>query len=187
MKFGYARVSTQDQNLDLQVQALKEAGCERIYEDRMTGTRADRPGLMELLSQLRESDMLVTWKLDRIGRGLKDLVDLIGDMEQRGVQFQSLTEAINTSTPSGRMIFHVIGAMAQMERELIVERTQAGLRAARKRGIVGGRKRKMTPTKVQSAKQLLMIGTPPREVASSLGVSLPTLYRWVPASLKSSQ
>ncbi len=181
MKIGLARVSTMDQNLDLQIQALKEAGCEKIFEDRMTGSRIDRPGLQEALGQLRTDDVLVVWKLDRLGRGVKGLVILIGELEARGIQFKSLTEAIDTSTPGGRLFFHLLAAMGQMERELIGERTRAGLAAARRRGRVGGRKRLMTEGKIESARQLIASGMPPREVARNLGVSVPTLYRWVPA------
>jgi len=181
VKIGLARVSTMDQNLDLQIQALKEAGCEKIFEDRMTGSRIDRPGLQEALGQLRTDDVLVVWKLDRLGRGVKGLVILIGELEARGIQFKSLTEAIDTSTPGGRLFFHLLAAMGQMERELIGERTRAGLAAARRRGRVGGRKRLMTEGKIESARQLIASGMPPREVARNLGVSVPTLYRWVPA------
>jgi len=181
MLIGYARVSTRDQNLELQAQALKQAGCEKIFEDRMTGSRIDRPGLQEALGQLRTDDVLVVWKLDRLGRGVKGLVILIGELEARGIQFKSLTEAIDTSTPGGRLFFHLLAAMGQMERELIGERTRAGLAAARRRGRVGGRKRLMTEGKIESARQLIASGMPPREVARNLGVSVPTLYRWVPA------
>lgn len=179
---GYARVSTQDQNLDLQVQALQQAGCEQIFEDRMTGARVDRPGLQDALSRLRCNDVFTVWKLDRLARSVKGLVDLVADLEARGIQFRSLTDSIDTGTPAGRFFFHVMASLAQMERELIKERTKAGLDAARRRGRIGGRKRKMTPSKTESALKLLQAGTPPKEVASSLGVSVPTLYRWLPAS-----
>ena len=182
MQIGYARVSTQDQCLDLQVQALKEAGCQRIYEDKMSGTRADRPGLVEAMGQLRTGDTLTVWKLDRLGRGVKGLVTLVGDLESQGCQFKSITENIDTSSPAGRLFFHLLAAMGQMERELIIERTKAGLDAARRRGRVGGRRRKMTEGKVESARQLLDSGMPPRDVARNLGISVPTLYRWVPGS-----
>jgi len=179
---GYARVSTQDQNLELQKKALTKAGCKIVFEDQASGTRAARPGLDNALARLREGDTLVVWKLDRLGRSVKNLVDLVGELNALGVQFQSLTDSINTSTPSGRFFFHVMASLAQMERELIVERTVAGLAAARQLGRKGGRKRRMTDSKIQSAKKLLASGTPPREVAKNLGVSVPTLYRWIPAS-----
>jgi DNA invertase Pin-like site-specific DNA recombinase len=124
---------------------------------------------------------LVVWKLDRLGRTVKGLVDLVNQFETQHVHFKSLTDSIDTTTPAGRFFFHVMASLAQMERELLIERTQAGLAAARRQGRVGGRKRKMTEPKVQAAKKLLAAGTPPREVAQNLGVSVPTLYRWVPA------
>ena len=182
MLIGYARVSTEDQLLDLQLDALKNAGCERIFSDKISGSRSYRPGLEEALSHLRAGDVLVTWKLDRLGRTVKGLVDLIGELAGQGIQFRSLTDGIDTTTPAGRFFFHVMASLAQMERELIAERTRAGLQAAKKRGRIGGRKRLMTPGKVDSARRLLDSGMAPREVAQNLGVSIPTLYRWVPAS-----
>ena len=186
MRIGYARVSTEDQNLTLQTDALEKAGCERLFTDQMSGTRADRPGLREALSHLRAGDTLVVWKLDRLGRGVKGLVDLVAELEGRKVHFQSLTDQIDTSTPAGRFFFHVMASLAQMERELIVERTRAGLEAARRQGRVGGRKRLMTESKVEAARQLMGSGTPPREVAKLFGVSVPTLYRWLPAASQNS-
>ena len=182
MLIGYARVSTQDQNLDLQTDALIKAGCQKVFDDKMSGSRAQRPGLTKALETLREGDTLVVWKLDRLGRSVKNLVDLVGDLHGQGVQFRSLTDAIDTGTPSGRFFFHVMASLAEMERELTVERTRAGLEMARQRGRTGGRKRQMTDSKIQAAKQLLANGVPPREVAQNLGVSVPTLYRWIPAS-----
>ena len=125
---------------------------------------------------------LVVWKLDRLGRSVKNLVDLVGDMHRQGVQFMSLTDAINMGTPSGRFFFHVMASLAEMERELTVERARGGLEIARQLGHRGGRKRQMTDSKIASAKQLLASGVPPREVATNLGLSVPTLYRWIPAS-----
>ncbi|WP_248886498.1 recombinase family protein [Acidithiobacillus acidisediminis] len=182
MLIGYARVSTQEQNLELQREALCKAGCEKILEDRISGARAERPGLEKALELLRAGDTLVVWKLDRLGRSVRNLIDLVGSLEARGVQFRSLTDAIDTGTPSGRFFFHVMASLAEMERDLIRERTRAGLEAARKLGRVPGRKRLMTESKVTSAKKLLASGIPPREVAKNLGVSVPTLYRWLPAS-----
>jgi DNA invertase Pin-like site-specific DNA recombinase len=131
---------------------------------------------------LREGDTLVVWKLDRLGRSVKHLVDMVGDLRQQGIQFKSLTDAIDTGTPSGRFFFHVMASLAEMERELTVERTRAGLEIARQLGRRGGRKRQMTDSKIKSAKKLLTSGVPPRDVANNLGVSVPTLYRWIPAS-----
>ncbi len=179
---GYARVSTQDQNLDLQIEALTKAGCKRICSDKISGSRAERPGLTKALEMLREGDTLIVWKLDRLGRSVKNLVDLVGELHKQGIQFKSLTDAIDTGTPSGRFFFHVMASLAEMERELTVERTRAGLEVARQLGRKGGRKRKMTDSKIESAKKLLASGIPPRDVATNLGISVPTLYRWIPAA-----
>lgn len=184
MRIGYARVSTEDQNLDLQTLALEKARCDRLFTDKVSGSRAERPGLKEALSHIRADDTLVVWKLDRLGRGVKGLVDLVTELEAKQIHFQSLTDQIDTSTPAGRFFFHVMASLAQMERELIVERTRAGLEAARRKGRIGGRKRRMTESKVESARQLLASGVPPKDVAQNLGVSVPTLYRWLPASAR---
>jgi DNA invertase Pin-like site-specific DNA recombinase len=182
MLIGYARVSTTDQNLALQKEALEKAGCERIYEDTISGTRAERPGLTKALEMLRSGDTLVVWKLDRLGRSVKNLITLIGEINTNGIHFKSLTDSIDTDTPSGRFFFHVMASLAEMERDLIIERTRAGLEVARALGRKGGRKRTMTDSKIDSAKKLLSSGVPPRDVAKDLGVSLATLYRWIPAS-----
>ena len=183
MLIGYARVSTQDQVLDLQTEALQKAGCEKLFEDKISGRLADRPGLTKALDMLREGDTLVVWKLDRLGRSVKNLVDLVNELHARGVQFKSLTDSIDTATASGRFFFHVMASLAEMERELTVERTRAGLEVARQLGRKGGRKRQMTESKIASAKKLLANGVPPRDVAKNLGVSVPTLYRWIPAAV----
>ena len=139
------------------------------------------------MSHVRKGDTFVIWKLDRLGRSVKGLIDFVGDLEAKGVHFRSLTDGIDTSTPAGRFFFHVMASLAQMERELLIERTKAGLRAAKERGRVGGRKRVMTPSKLEAAHKLLDEGIPPKEVALNLGVSIPTLYRWCPASKKNGQ
>lgn len=185
MQIGYARVSTDDQQLELQIDALEKAGCEQIFTDKIGGTRANRPGLDDALSHLRQGDTLTVWKLDRLGRSVKGLVDLVAELEQQKIHFVSLTDGINTKTTAGRFFFHVMASLAQMERELIAERTRAGLKAARKLGRVGGRKRQMTESKIASAKKLLDAGAAPKDVAHDLGVSVPTLYRWLPASARS--
>ena len=182
MLIGYARVSTQDQNLDLQIEALTKAGCKKVFDDKISGSRAERPGLTKALEMLREDDTLVVWKLDRLERSVKNLVDLVGELHKQGVQFKSLTDSIDTGTPSGRFFFHVMASLAEMERELTVERTRAGLEVARQLGRKGGRERQMTDSKIEPAKKLLANGIPPRDVAKNLGVSVPTLYRWIPAS-----
>ncbi|GAB3626102.1 invertase [Pandoraea terrae] len=182
MLIGYARASTQDRRLELQREALTKAGCPRVFEDKVSGTRADRPGLAKALEMLRDGDTLVVWKLDRLGHGVKQLVDLVDKLHARGIQFKSIADAIDTGTPSGRFFFDVMASLAKMERELVVERTRAGLEVARQLGRKGGRKPKMTDSKIESAKKLLASGVPPKDVAKNLGVSVPTLYRWVPAS-----
>lgn len=182
MHVGYARVSTCEQSLNLQKEALVQANCQRVYEDYISGLRENRPGLNKALEQLREGDTFVVWKLDRLGRSVKGLIEFVADLEKNKVHFKSLTDHIDTSTPAGRFFFHVMASLAQMERELIVERTRAGLEVAKQRGRIGGRKRLMTNSKIESAKQLLVNGLPPKEVAKNLGISIPTLYRWIPAS-----
>ena len=175
MHIGYARVSTQDQDLSLQYDALKQAQCDKIYEDKASGAHASRDGLTLALETVREGDCLVVWKLDRLGRNVKDLVAIVCDLEQRGVHFKSLTDQIDTATTSDRFFFHVMASLAQMERDLTVERTRAGLEAARRQGRTGGRKRKMDDSKIAVAKRLLQDGIAPREVARSLEISIPTL------------
>jgi DNA invertase Pin-like site-specific DNA recombinase len=180
MLIGYARVSTTDQKLTLQKDALLKAGCEKIYEDELSGTKDNRPGLLKALEQLREGDTLIVWKLDRLGRSVKSLIELVSELHSKNIHFKSVTDSIDTSTPSGRFFFNVMASLAQMERELIVERTKAGLLAAKKQGRIGGRKRVMSDSKLVSAKKLLEAGALPRDVAKDLGVSLATLYRWIP-------
>lgn len=185
MRIGYARISTADQDLSLQMTALEQALCEKIFTDKGSGNQANRDGLKLAFSHLRAGDTFVVWKLDRLGRGLKGLIDLISDLEKQDVHFQSLTDQIDTSTPAGRFFFHVMASLAQMERELIIERTQAGLAAARKKGRIGGRKRSMTDSKIEAARKLFAAGVLPKDIAKDLGVSIPTLYRWLPASTRS--
>jgi DNA invertase Pin-like site-specific DNA recombinase len=184
MKIGYARISTQDQNLALQHSELLKAGCEKIYDDTSTGSRANRVGLNTVLDVLRKGDTLIVWKLDRLGRSLKHLIEIITILTTKEVNFKSITDNIDTSTTSGRFFFHVMGSLAEMERELIIERTKAGLKIAKERGRVGGRKRKMTDSKLTAAKKLLANGLLPKDVAKDLGVSVPTLYRWIPSAAR---
>lgn len=186
MLIGYARVSTQDQNLELQLQALQAIGCERIFSDKKSGRQKDRKGLEDALSHIRSGDTLVVWKLDRLGRTVKQLVDLVTDFERDRINFKSLTDNIDTTTSAGRFFFHLMASLAQMERELIGERTRAGLAAAKRLGRHGGRRRSMTDEKIESAEKLLLTGMLPRQVAKSLGVSLATLYRWIPKASSSS-
>jgi DNA invertase Pin-like site-specific DNA recombinase len=180
MLVGYARVSTEDQNLDLQRDALDKAGCERIFEDNASGARDDRPGLVAAQTHLRKGDCLVVWKLDRLGRGLRSLIDFVGELRDRGIDFRTLhgTTQIDTSTAQGRFFFHVMAALAEMERDLIRERTNAGLAAARARGRKGGRKPKLTPLQVCHARKLLSDPENTiKSVAASLKVNRATIYR----------
>jgi DNA invertase Pin-like site-specific DNA recombinase len=178
MLIGYARVSTQDQNLDLQRDALGKAGCERIFEEHASGARDDRPKLAAAMSHLRAGDTLVVYKLDRLGRSLRSLITFVEELNQRGINFKSISDAIDTGSAAGRFFFHVMGALAQMERELIVERTNAGLAAARARGHKGGRKPVLTPKQVECARRLLEDRSVTiKDVAMRLGVNRATIYR----------
>jgi DNA invertase Pin-like site-specific DNA recombinase len=181
MLLGYARVSTDDQDHALQLDALKAAGCERIITETASGSRGDRPELLRLLDQARSGDTLVVWRLDRLGRSLRHLIDLSEQLQQRGIALRSITEAIDTSSPAGRFLFSILGALAAMEREIIVERTRAGLRAAAARGRRGGRPPSLDESRVRAARAMLMSGTMSAgEVARQLGVSPSTLYRHLP-------
>ncbi len=180
MHIGYARVSTQDQNLDLQNDALKAAGCENIYTDKMSGAKTNRPGLEEILGFIRKGDTLVVWRLDRLGRSLKHLIQVLNQLDERGVYFKSIQESLDTSTPGGKLIFHVFGALAEFERDIIRERTLAGLAAARARGRKGGRPSKLSKKQVEMAKNLMKdTNIPIGEICQTLGVSKATLYRYV--------
>src|SRR5215211_2938248 len=181
MLIGYARVSTEDQNLNLQRDALQKANCEQIYEDQVSGTKARRPGLEQALSHLRSGDTLVVWRLDRLGRSLRHLIDTVTDLQEKGIGFKSLTENIDTTTSGGKLVFHIFGALAEFEREIIRERTQAGLQAARARGRQGGPKYKLTPKQVEIARQLWASKTPVKEICETLGISRATFYRYVQA------
>jgi DNA invertase Pin-like site-specific DNA recombinase len=152
MLIGYARVSTDDQNLDLQRDALKQAGCEQIFTDHISGTKAERPGLTDALSHLRDGDTLVVWRLDRLGRTLPHLIETVNGLQNRGIGFKSLTESIDTTTSGGKLIFHIFGALAEFEREIIRERTNAGLSAARARGRKGGRPKALSKGKTEMAR-----------------------------------
>jgi DNA invertase Pin-like site-specific DNA recombinase len=178
MLIGYARISTGDQRLDLQVDALKQLGCERIFSEQLGGSRAERPALESARSHLRPGDTLIVWKLDRLGRSVRQLVELVTELERSGVHFASHTDGIDTSTPAGRFFFHIMAALAEMERDLIRERTFAGLKAAKARGRLGGRPMKLSAQKIAHARRLLADdGTTGGEVAETLGVARSTLYR----------
>jgi DNA invertase Pin-like site-specific DNA recombinase len=184
LKIGYARISTETQTHDAQIAALKAAGCERIFTETASGAKKNRPILAEVLSFLRPSsdDTLVVYKLDRVARSLPHLIEIMQQLKANGIEFQSVTEAIDTNTPGGRLLFHVCASIAEFERDLIRERTQAGLEAARAKGRVGGRPRQMTNDKVNAVRELLASGTTVKDAAAAVGVSVPTLYRWLPGS-----
>lgn len=176
---GYARVSTVDQNLDLQVDALTSAGCKKIFVEKASGTREDRPELARALEYVREGDVLVVWRLDRLGRSLRHLLDVVHGLGDAGVQFRSLSDGIDTTTSAGRLLFTIVGAIGEFERNMIIERTNAGLAAARARGRIGGRPSVITPEKIARAKQLLDSGATAKEAALAVGASRATLYRWL--------
>src|SRR5215217_7044483 len=180
MQIGYARVSTNEQNLDSQRDALTKAGCEQIFTDQVSGTKARRPGLEDALSHLRTGDTLVVWRLDRLGRSLRHLIDTVTNLQEKGVGFKSLTESIDTTTSGGRLVFNIFSSLAQFEREIIKERTQAGLQAARARGRTGGRRKALTENQVQQLRQLA--ADPEHsveEICKTFGISRMTFYRYV--------
>jgi DNA invertase Pin-like site-specific DNA recombinase len=173
---GYARVSTLDQDASLQRDALAAAGCGTLFEDRASGARTDRPGLAQALAFARDGDVLVVWKLDRLGRSLAHLVETVATLAARGVGFRSLTEAIDTTTPGGRLVFHLFAALGQFERDLIRERTRAGLAAAAARGRKGGRRKVVTEDKLRRARLLIGQGLTVREAAARVRVGKTALY-----------
>ena len=175
---GYARVSTQDQNPEMQESELTAAGCARVFVDTASGALTDRPQLAAALAYLRPGDVLCVWRLDRLGRSLKHLVQTVGDLESQGIGFKSLRESIDTTTPTGRLVFHIFASLAEFERDLIRERTSAGLAAARARGRSGGRPPSLSPKKIELARSMHAAGgTTVAEIASILGVSRATVYR----------
>ncbi|MEQ8184041.1 recombinase family protein [Marinobacter salarius] len=181
MIIGYARVSTQDQNPEFQVDALENAGCEQIFQEKYTGKFRERPELSQCLRTLRKGDVLVVWKLDRLARSLKDLVEIVQDLNEKEIGFKSLTESIDTTTSGGRLVFHIFGALAEFEHDLIRERTKAGLQAARARGRKGGRKPAMSDSDIRKAAAMLSDSQITKtEVAAHFGVTRTTLN----ASLK---
>lgn len=177
VNIGYARVSTSDQDTSLQIKALQQFGCNYIYEDKASGIKTDRPELNKALTYLREGDVFVVWKLDRLGRSMKHLIEIVNDLEIRKVGFKSITENIDTITPGGKLVFHLFGALAQFERDLIRERTKAGLKAAKDQGRIGGRPISMTDEKLKKAKEHLQNGLNVTEAAARIKVSKTTLYK----------
>lgn len=185
MLIGYARVSTLDQNDSLQLDALKTAGCEKVFTDKISGTVAERPGLTKVKDHLRKGDTLVIWRLDRLGRSLKDLLDWGAYLEKNGIALKSLQENIDTSTPTGKLVFHIFGALAEFERNLIVERTRAGLASARARGRLGGRPKTLNRDKRQLAVDLynekkLTVD----KICEMMSISKPTLYKYIRSEQK---
>jgi DNA invertase Pin-like site-specific DNA recombinase len=180
MNIGYARVSTSEQNLDLQIEALKAVGCTRIYEEHASGKNAERTELVNCLKALRDGDVLVVWRLDRLGRNLPDLVRIVGELETNKVGLESITEKIETVSPAGRLVFHIFAALAEFERNVIRERTLAGLKSARARGRLGGRPEKLS---AKAKQQIHILLKDPeirvKDVAKRFGVSVSTLYKRV--------
>jgi len=180
MIIGYARVSMHDQNLDLQKDALTKVGCEKIFVDKITGKSLNRPGLEQTMEMLREGDTLVVWRLDRLGRSLKHLIELVSNLENREIGFRSLTESINTTSPSGKLVFHLFGALAEFERNLIIERTKAGLAAARARGRLGGRPLALDEKQREA---LVLLYKEKKhsvnEICQIMGISKQTLYNYL--------
>jgi DNA invertase Pin-like site-specific DNA recombinase len=179
MIVGYARVSTQEQNLQMQIDALEKAGCIEIFEEKATGSKKDRPALSEMLKMLREGDRVVVYKLDRISRSIKHLIELADSFHKKGIEFVSIMDNIDTSTPTGRFFFHVMAAMAELEREIIIERTKTGLESARARGRVGGRptvnkKDLSTAIKMYESKDYSL-----KEITKATGISQATIYRYL--------
>ena len=182
MLVGYARVSTQDQKPALQLDALKAAGCEKVFKEKASGAQRDRPQLAAAIDYMREGDTLVVWKLDRLARSVKQLIETVEGLEAQGIGFRSLTEAIDTTTSGGKLVFHIFGALAEFERSIIRERTRAGLDAARARGRTGGRPKKLTDADLRAARAMLSAEDfTVDEVARRMGVSPATLYRYLPA------
>jgi DNA invertase Pin-like site-specific DNA recombinase len=180
MLVGYARVSTQDQKADLQTDALQAAGCEKIFTEKASGAQRDRPELKASLEYIRAGDMLIVWKLDRLARSIKQLIETVEDLEKRGIGFKSLTENIDTTTSGGKLIFHIFASLAEFERSIIQERTKAGLDAARARGKRGGRPPALTDKDIQAAKAMLADpNITVEEVATRLKVAPSTLYRHI--------
>jgi len=177
MKIGYARISTNIQDTALQIDALELAGCEKIYQEQQSGSKRDREQLQECLKALRTGDILICWRLDRLGRSLGHLIEIAADLEARGVGFQSVTESLDSTTPAGRMVFHFFGAIAQFERDLIKQRVNAGLAAARKRGVIFGRREALSRKDKEMAIAMAVGGASKKDIAETLSVCRQTIYK----------
>lgn len=186
MKIGYARVSTQDQNLELQNDELEKAGCEKIFEEKISGKTKERPALKLMMESVREGDSVIVWKLDRLGRSLKDLIDLVAEIQSKGADFISIKDSINTQTATGRFTFNIFASLAEFEREIIRERTMAGLTAAKARGRMGGRPKGLTKKAMDKAHSALLLYNSKKktvgEIAHALGLSRATCYRYIEAA-----
>ena len=178
-KVGYCRVSTQSQSLDLQIKALKDAGCQKIFSEKMTGRTADRPELIKALHFCREGDIFTVWKLDRLGRSMKDLITLITDMEKKGIQFQSLTENLDTTTSAGRLLFGIMSSLSQFHVDLIRERTLAGLSIAKENGNFGGRPKAISDKLMKTIEKMYKAGISVKDISKQVKVSIPTIYRYM--------
>lgn len=182
MKIGYARVSTKDQKLNLQKDALQQEGCQKIFEEKISGAKSDRPQLLRMMEQIREGDVVIVWKLDRLGRSLRDLVQRVTEIQEKGAEFKSLHDHIDTTTPHGKLAFHLFASLAEFERDIISERTRAGLEAARARGRKGGRPKglsKKAKDKAMIAETLYQQQKPISEICDHLNISKSTLYRYL--------
>jgi DNA invertase Pin-like site-specific DNA recombinase len=180
MKIGYARISTHDQNLDLQKDALEKAGCEKIFVDEISGTVAKREGLEKAREILRKDDVLIVWRLDRLGRSIRDLIDWVTTLEEDGIGFKSLQESIDTTTSSGKLVFHIFAALAEFERNLIRERTNAGLAAARARGRLGGRKKSLNAKQRQQVVEMYeRKNQTVKQICEMMSITKPTLYAYI--------
>lgn len=180
MFIGYARVSTQDQTPHLQEDALRKAGCSHIFSDTVSGAKFERQGLTKALEHLREGDTLVVWKLDRLGRSLKELIDIVTQLHSRNIGFKSITENIDTTSPSGKLIFHIFASLAEFERDIIRERTNAGLQAARARGRLGGRPKSLDTKKQAIAQELYNNKSNSiDDICNTLNISRATLYKYI--------
>jgi len=179
-KIGYARISTCEQNFDLQIDALENEGCEKIFKDIISGAKDERPGIEELIHYIRPGDTLVVWRLDRLGRTMKFLINFMNDLEKEGIHFKSITEGIDTDTIGGKLTYHLFGALAEFERNVIRERSIAGQTAARARGVFGGRPIKLDPEKQKVAFRLYDSGTTSvKQICSFVGISKPTFYKYL--------
>ena len=179
MKIGYARVSTFEQNLDLQLDALKKVECEKIFEEKISSVKIERPKLKETIEYARQGDIIIVWKLDRLGRSLKELIEIMNDLEKKKIGFKSLHESIDTTTSTGKLIFHMFGALAEFERNLIKERTLAGMESARTRGRMGGRPEKLNNKQIEQLKKLYETKTAIKDILETFKISRRSLYNYL--------